>query len=504
MALDFLINYHAKYRPNHTALIFDNKKYSWQEFAKLVNTVSNALLANGIKKNDKVAMVLPNTLELITLYWAVSSIAAVVVPLSPLLQAKGLVNLLKNSDSVMVFLLNESYKNLQKYKVKLPKIKKYIVCDAENVKNSFQNFTKNQSAGKPLTTTIYDDDLFNIIFSSGTTGKPKGIEHSHQVRTNYCLCFAHALRMNPESVVLHSGSIVFNGAFVDMMPAFYLGATYVLLANFDAEKVINIIKKHQVTHTIMVPTQIIALLQSPNATLKNLNSIEMIMNIGAPLSEQYKKELAKLLPNRFYELYGLTEGFVTILDKNDASKKIKSVGSPPLGFEMKIVDNEGREKSPGEIGEIVGKGPIVMNGYYKNPQLTKDTLKNGWIHTGDLGFVDEDGFLYLAGREKDMIISGGVNVYPTDIEEIINNHSDVLESAVIGIESLKWGEVPIAYVVLKSNKKVDKEKLLTWVNERVDAKYQRLENLVFLDEFPRNVAGKILKNKLSEIYDANK
>jgi len=506
MTLNYLINHHVKFRSNKTAVVFDDQPYTWKDFAGLCNQLSNALLTAGIKKGDKVATILPNSLELITLYWATTQIGAVVVPLSPLLQAQGVISLVNSSGSRMIFTTQEIQIELAQHLDGLHNIasEDVVIVDKDSEANSYANFIASALRSFPEDAKVSPDDLFNIIYSSGTTGSPKGIEHSHQVRLNYCYCFASSFRMTPESVVLHTGSIVFNGAFVDLMPCFYLGATYILHKAFDAEAMITAVAKFKVTHTVMVPAQIIALLESPNATIENLKSLEMILTIGAPLPLENKQQLIKLLPNRFYELYGLTEGFVTILDKNDAEKKHGSVGSPPTGFKMRIVDDKGEDVPKGEIGEIIGDGPIRMNGYHGRADLTADTIRDGWIYTGDLGYEDEDGFLYLSGRKKDLIVSGGVNVYPSDIEDVISRHESVSEVAVFGVESGKWGEAPVAAVILKKEflvkEGIQKEVLIDWVNQRVEAKFQRISDLMFHTSFPRNAAGKTLKNELQEIY----
>jgi acyl-CoA synthetase (AMP-forming)/AMP-acid ligase II len=299
---------------------------------------------------------------------------------------------------------------------------------------------------------------------------------------------------------MHAGAIVFNGAFVDLMPTMFLGATYVLLDQFEPVAFIEAVEREKVTHIMIVPAQVIALLKAPNFSYEALKSLEMILVLGAPLHKEHKEELNRRLPGRFYELYGLTEGFVTVLDKNDYAAKPASVGVPPPFFEMKILDESGREAPPGEVGEICGNGPILMPGYYKRPDLTAEAIKDGWLHSGDMGYVDEDGFLYLVDRKKDMIISGGVNVYPRDIEEIVVQHPAVQEAAVFGIPHDKWGETPLAAVVLQQPAGVSAEEIRTWVNERVAAKFQRLHGVVIMDDFPRNVAGKTLKRVMREAY----
>jgi acyl-CoA synthetase (AMP-forming)/AMP-acid ligase II len=210
--------------------------------------------------------------------------------------------------------------------------------------------------------------------------------------------------------------------------------------------------------------------------------------------------LNQVLPGRFYELYGLTEGFVTILDKHDAKRKEGSVGGCSPFFEMRIVDDQGNDCPPGQVGEIVGKGPIQMAGYYKRPDLTAEAVIDGWLHTGDAGYLDEDGYLFLVDRMKDMIISGGVNVYPKDIEEVVIQHPAVREVAVIGVADDKWGEVPVAAVVLSEGQSVSVQGLIAWTNQRVGAKFQRIHDVVFYDEFPRNVAGKTLKRDMRDNY----
>jgi acyl-CoA synthetase (AMP-forming)/AMP-acid ligase II len=310
--------------------------------------------------------------------------------------------------------------------------------------------------------------------------------------------------MTPESVTMHAGAIVFNGAFVDLMPTFFIGATYILLSQFDPVSYIDTIERERVTHVMMVPAQIIALLNAPNFSAEALQSLEMILSLGAPLLREHKEELNRRLPGRFYELYGLTEGFVTVLDKMDYAAKPDSVGVPPPFFEMRIVDESGNDLPPGEVGEICGRGPILMPGYYKRPDLTAEAVKDGWLYSGDIGYVDDDGFLYLVDRKKDMIISGGVNVYPRDIEEIVVQHPAVQEAAVFGIPHEKWGETPLAAVVLHTGQSDSADELRQWINERVGAKFQRVYDVVIMEDFPRNVAGKTLKRVMRESYRESK
>jgi acyl-CoA synthetase (AMP-forming)/AMP-acid ligase II len=344
------------------------------------------------------------------------------------------------------------------------------------------------------------DDLFNIMFTSGTTGMPKGIMHTHFVRCMYATLLGAALRMTPESRAMHSGAIVFNGAFVTMMPSFFLGGTYVLMPRFDPDQVIATIERERVTHVMLVPAQIVAILGSPGFDARRLQSLECILSLGAPLLQQDKDRLHAVLPDRLYELYGLTEGFLTILDRDEVPKRPGTVGVPPACFRMRIVREDGSDAAVGEAGEIAGRGPMLMTGYYKRPDLTAQAMRDGWLHTGDVGFVDEDGYLHLVDRIKDMIDSGGVKVYPRDIEEIAVRHPEVREAAVFGIPDEKWGETPMAAVIVRPGAAVTEEELRGWINERVSARYQRLSRVSILRDFPRSAAGKTLKRELREPY----
>ena len=504
MNVGSLLPRHAFYRGDHLALVCGETRLTYAELGARVNRLANAFLSLGLTKGDKIAVVMPNCLEVLETYWAGIQVGLVLVPLSPLLRGAALAALLRDSDAVAVVLGDGMVDELDAVRSELPAIsaERFIKMGGAR-REGFQDYgalLSAQSDVAPPAVEIESEDLFNIVYSSGTTGTPKGIIHTHHIRAMYCALFASTWRMTPESVVMHAGSLVFNGAFVTLMPALFLGTTYVLQARFDAAEFIETVEREKVTHVMMVPSQIIAVMNAPNFAPRRLRTLQMLGSVGAPLHREHKDRLTSTLPGIFYELYGLTEGVITILDKDDALRKPGSVGGPQPFFELRICGEDGRDLATGEVGEIVGKSPFLMPGYYKRPDLTADAVRNGWMFTGDMGYLDADGYLYLVDRKKDLIISGGVNVYPKDIEEVVVTHPDVLEAAVFGIPSDKWGEAPMGAVVLKSGASVGAGVLKAWVNERVGARYQQLCDVVILAEFPRNAAGKTLKRVMRDEY----
>ena len=521
MDIGGLVAHHARFRAEHTGVVFETQRLSWAEFNQRSLRLAHALQRSGVTSGERVATVLGNHLELLDVYWACACIGAVAVPLSPLLMKDGLLSLLADAEPLVVFASPSTAAPvsaaLAELRTTMPAMAGTVAVMVEGDAPGFVAYER-YTAVPPTPTLpaqIDSDALYNIMYTSGTTGLPKGIMLTHRIRALYISLFANAWRMTPESVALHTGAIVFNGSFLTLLPAFGLGARFILHRQFDAEAFIETVAREKVTHTFMVPAQIAAVLNSPNCTVENLASLEMLGSVGAPLPVAQKERLEEVLPGRFYELYGLTEGIMTILDKRDSVRKRGSVGSPMHYTDMRIVADDGRDLPPGEVGEIVGRGPMLMPGYYRRPDLTAAAIRDGWLYSGDLGYLDAEGYLHLVDRKKDMIDSGGVKVYPRDIEEVIARHPEVLEAVVFGIPDEKWGETPAAAVRLKVGvvpgsspladgaASITADELKLWINERVAARYQRVSRVDILPELPRNAAGKILKRELRDPYWKN-
>jgi long-chain acyl-CoA synthetase len=500
--LNTLLRRHAQYRPDHIALVFGDTKITWSQMNARVDRVVAALAGLGVGKGDRVATMLDNGVEIIELYQAAARAGFVAVPLSPLLRGEGLINLLVDSGAKVLVTQLRLVEPVDRVRDRVPAIAedRYLLVDG--AAPGYRSYRELVASADPESFTcepIDRDDPFNIVYSSGTTGLPKGIVHTHEIREAYATGFTASYRIHPESVILHSGSLVFNGAFLTLMPWFYLGCTFVLMPSFDPSRVVEAIDRYGVTHMLVVPSQVIALLATEGFDAVRCGALEMVCSLGAPLHLEHKQELDRRLPGRFYELYGLTEGFVTILDRDDFHAKPGSVGVPPPLYEMRIADDDGNELPPGEVGEIVGRGPITTPGYWNRSDLTAEAIKDGWLYSGDLGYVDEDGFLYLVDRKKDLIISGGVNVYPRDIEEVIVQHPDVIDVAVFGVHDDRWGETPIAAVRLRPGATSDSVELREWINDRV-SRFQKVREVHIRGEFPLSVAGKTLRRVLKSEY----
>lgn len=499
MALNTLLDRHAQYRPTHTALVFEDLRLTWLELKQRVDRLVGFLQREGLGKGDRLVMVLDNLPAVVEIYLAAAKAGFVAVPLSPLLRGKGLARLINDAEAQAVFTMTRVVDQLDAIRDDLvvPRGRLFLV---DGLAKGYRQYPELSTGLVPTLDLpeINDDDLFNIMYSSGTTGEPKGIVHTQGVRTAYGTGFANSYRIHPESVILHSGSLAFNGAFLTLVPSWYTGCSYVLMHGLDAKLMLDAMVDENVTHVVMVPSQIIELMQYDEFCDHNLPSLEMVCTVGAPFHLEHKEEFDERLPGRLHELYGLTEGFVTILDKADFPFKKESVGIPPPLYEMRIIGDDGRHLPAGKVGEIIGRGPITMPAYNNRPDLTAEVIRDGWVHTGDLGYIDDDGFLYLVDRKKDLIISGGVNVYPRDIEETIIRHPTVRDVAVFGAPDDKWGEAPIAAVQVFEE--IDGEDLRVWVNERLEARFQKVREVWVRDRFPLSTAGKTLRRELRAAY----
>jgi acyl-CoA synthetase (AMP-forming)/AMP-acid ligase II len=345
-------------------------------------------------------------------------------------------------------------------------------------------------------------DLFDIIYSSGTTGMPKGIEHDARFRSRQIDRLGR-IGCGPGAVSLISTPIYSNTTLVALLPALCLGSSVVLMKKFDEAGWLKLAERHRVTHAMLVPVQIRRLLDHPDFDRTDLSAFEVKLTTSSPLPAATAAETLRRWPGRLVMIYGMTEGGVSaMLDCGAHPDKLHTVGRVVPNAELRIIGEDGRELPPGETGEVVGRSPTVMLGYRNAPDKTAEIVwtspeGEAFLRSGDMGRIDEDGFLVLLDRRKDMIISGGFNIFAVDLEGVLARHEQVAEAAVVGVPSARWGETPVACVVLRPGATVNAEELRHWANDQL-GKNQRLAAVEIMESLPRNAVGKVLKRELRD------
>ncbi len=481
------------------AIICDETVLSWRAFHQQVCQVANGLRADGLETGDRVAVLMSSCTEMMVSLFGILCAGGVAVPLNVMVSEDGLVTMMKDARARALIVTGDHAGRLQDRLDQLPGLRARYCCGASTRDwTDFSAWREAQAISAPGI-ELQDESECNIIYSSGTTGQPKGIVHTHRRRLDWFYDLCIALRIHRASVNLCSIGLFSNISWASMGCMALTGSTLVIMREFSAAQWLALVSRHRVTVTAMVPVQFQRILDDPAFADADLASIESLMCCGSPLTGDLKRGIMARISPRLIELYGLTEGLITTLEPEEAAGRLASVGKPLMGTDLLILDEQDRPCPPGEAGEIVGRGRILMAGYHgrddANEEATwTDEQGNRWLRTGDVGRLDEDGFLYLVDRKKDLIISGGLNLYPADMEQVLLSHPAVREAAVIGIDSERWGETPFAVIV---GDPVDATELLAWTNERV-GKHQRLAGLVAIDELPRNANGKILKRELRE------
>jgi acyl-CoA synthetase (AMP-forming)/AMP-acid ligase II len=503
------IRHNARVYGKDVAVVCEGQSLSWHELDVQTNRVANALHALGCVKGDKVALFLPNSLPAFVAFWGIAKSGCVIVALNTLLEGSALARLTNASDAKVIFVDSGTAALVDSIRPSLENIRPegYFTFGAAAAGWQSAADLIGSGAASPPAVKVQGDDSMTVIFTSGTTGVPKGIEHTHFGRLNYPHGFGMGLRINRYSVAICATPIYATGTWITMFPTMYRGGRVVLLSKFTAEGFFAAVHAERGTHAFLVPTQYIALLQH-QPSINVTGSLQVLVTAGQSLAPATYEALCAQFPSaQLYEIYGMSEGFSTLAIPEDRQRgKQGSVGKPAFLEDIRIIGPDGEELAAGEAGEIVGYGPGMMKGYYARPDMTRDATwvspaGRTYMRSGDIGHLDADGFLYISGRLKDMIKSGGMNIYAVDIEQIIMQHAAVRETAVIGVPHEKWGETPIAVVILKAGASITANELLAWVNERV-SKYQRLLKIVLQADMPRATYGKIQKQTLRDQYRA--
>jgi len=501
--------------PDKCAIIFESGRYTFGRLNERVNRLGNALMNLGVKKGDRVAMLQVNTNQCVEVYFAVAKIGAIYVPLNFRAKGNELTYMLNSSESGTILIGGRYTDLVTSIKPELETVKNYISLDGKQEGMLYYEDLIKEAPADEIFTDIGDEDTTILVYTAGTTGFPKGVMLSHNSFSIYVL-----ENVSPADPLAEEGNILtvplYHVAGIQaMMAAIYGGRTLVMERQFGPVEWMGLVQAEKAKRAMMVPTMLKQLIDHPEFDKYDLSSLRVITYGAAPMPLEVIKKAVELFPGvSFINAFGQTEtaSTITTLSPEDHNitgteeerekklKRLSSIGRPMSDVEMKIIDEEGNDLPQGEVGEIVARGPRVMSGYWKDEEKTGKTIdKDGWVHTGDIGYMDEEGYFFLAGRATDMIIRAGENISPEEVEGVVLSHPKVDEAAVIGVPDEEWGELPMAVVVVKKGESVTPEDIMEHCRANL-ASFKRPRSIVFVDELPRNPMGKIIKRQLREQY----
>nr|WP_263327753.1 long-chain fatty acid--CoA ligase [Neobacillus sp. Marseille-Q6967] len=469
--------------PEKMAVKDSNRSLSYKELQERVYQLYAALKEAGLEKGDRIGILMSNRLEHIELDLAAAFGGFIKVPLNYRLHPKEVEYILGNAEPKVLIGEKEYISQLR------------TDCKQILIGSEYENWLSVQRPVEPLI-EAGEDDLFAIMYTSGTTGKPKGVMLSHRNMISGALSLALVCETTADDIVGHVAPLTHGSNFLSHI-SWLFGLTQIVFDKFDPADFLHDLEKEKVSIIFMVPTMVNLMIQSPVFDPKKLANIKSINMAGSPIAASKLKQAIEKAGPIFIETYGQVEApmTITVMPRHELAGRLESCGAAGPFVEMKVVDDEGAEVKQGEIGEVICKGPLVMKGYWRNEKATAETLRNGWLNTGDLGWVDEHGYLHIVDRKKDVIISGGMNIYPREIEEVLNKHNGIKETSVVGMPHDKWGEAVIAYCVVNEGAVVDKEELLELCKNHL-ASYKKPKEIHIVDQLPKSSYGKILKREL--------
>ncbi len=496
-----LIGEHARQHPDHPALRDERDALSYAELDVLMDRIAAALQRDGVQPGQAIAICAAASVRYATLFMGALRAGVVVAPLAPSSTADSLASMLRDADARLLFVDASTQERLPAPDAGLPR----IALDGSADGRAWGDWLAPASA-RPQPVAIAPEAPFNIIYSSGTTGTPKGIVQSHGMR------WAHIQRgsvydYGPQGSTLLATPLYSNTTLVVFVPTLAYGGCVVLMPKFDALHYLQLAQQHRITHTMLVPVQYQRIMALPQFGQFDLGAFRYKFCTSAPFRAELKADVLARWPGGLVEFYGMTEGGGTcILDAHLHPTKLHTVGRPAATSDIRLIDEHGHEVAPGEAGEVVGHSPGMMTGYHGQPEKTRDAewfdaSGKRFIRTGDVGRFDADGFLTLIDRRKDMIISGGFNIYPSDLEAALRQHPAVHDVAVVGVPSDQWGETPVAFVVPHVGAAITPTALKDWYNQSA-GKTQRLSDLRLVADLPRSAIGKVLKRELRDAYAA--
>jgi len=490
--------------PQAVALRCGNQVMNYAELDARMRRVAAALQRDGLQPTQAIAICASSSIDYVAVFFGALRAGVAVAPLAPSSTATQLADMLRDAEAQLFFTDAATLQALRDGGIDMATLPRVLRLD-EGIEPWLAPL------GTRAAPVVIDPAWpFNLIYSSGTTGTPKGIVQPHAMRWVH-IQRASVTGYGPDCVTLIATPLYSNTTLVAVIPTLAVGGCVILMPKFDAKGYLELAQAHRATHTMLVPVQYQRLMGHPDFDRYDLSSYRVKLCTSAPFHANLKADILARWPGALIEYYGMTEGGGTcILHAHLHPNKLHTVGQPAEGHDIRLIDEQGREvprDAKGEaMGEVVGRSGGMMSGYHKQPAKTAeaewyspDGLR--FIRTGDVGRFDADGFLTLFDRRKDMIISGGFNIYPSDMEAVLRQHPDVADAAVIGVPSAEWGETPVACVVLRPGAAADGETVRQWVNGQV-GKTQRLSALRVMDELPRSAIGKILKRELRDAWQA--
>jgi long-chain acyl-CoA synthetase len=510
MVLGDIPTKYARLEPERECLVCGEVRLNWKQLNERVNRLAHGLAGLGVKKDTKVAVLAFNCHRYVEIYYATSKLGAVAVPLNFRLSIEELTYVINHSDAEVLIVGAELMDAAVQIMPKLENIRERISLEGEAEGwTDYEELLAASSEEEP-DAEVDEDDLCQLQYTGGTTGLPKGVMLTHRNYITAAIGMGLSNYFEAGDATLQVLPI-FHTAWWPILVHHCAGGKGVIVKRFDFNEILSIAQEERVTHINMVPILFSWILDFPYLDKFDLSGIKYLTYAGAPMPADLMKHLVEKFGPIFQQGYGLTEAapLVSILKEEDQcrlegppelTRRISSAGRESIVTEVRLVDEEDNDVPVGEIGEIAVRGKNIMKGYWKDPELTARALRGGWLHTGDMATADEYGFFYIVDRKNDMIITGGENVYPFEVEKVLYEHPAVLEAAVVGVKDKTWGEAVTAAVALKQGTQASEDELVTFVRERI-AGYKTPKRVIFMDSIPKTAIGKILRREVREMLE---
>jgi len=497
--------------PDRACIVYKDRTFTYSEINERANRLAWGLINRGFVKGTRVACLQYNSNYSFELFLGMWKAGIVMVPLNTRDSAIQNIDILKDSEATALIFGSEFVDQIEQIRKALPSIKEFICHgDHNGMFIGYESILNSSDASEP-NFDLDENDIYKIHYTSGTTGSPRGVIMTYRNRKEQIAhVFMNADKLiSKDDVFLHVAPLTHAAGYYST-PFYLKGAKHIILDKFDTTALLETIERERVTCTLLVPTMIVMLLEDMNIKKYDLKSLKRIFYGTAPMPTSKLRDAVAIFGNIFRQNYGLTEAVQplahltpeehVINGEEETVKRLSSAGTRALGLEVRIVDKNDADAPIGQIGEIILRSPHISPGYLNLPEVTEETYKGGWLHTGDLGYKDRGGYLFIVDRKKDMIISGGFNIYSREVEIFLDSHPAVLESAVIGVPDGKWGEIVKAFAVLKKNKdKPTERELIDFCIKKGLTRYKAPKLVRFIDSLPKNENRKIIKKDLKRL-----